>query len=232
MTGSPSDYQAQYLRGDPEALGRLYQALVLRARPVCWALAVRQCGIWINPDRVTQISHDAASRIVERYLRHEHYEIASFPTVIRLEVLHALTEGGHGNRPTRKMVMRAGSLSPSMEDPKIWDHDDPSGYLQDLLDDHERGRDIVLALVRGTTYRKAIVAVREIASRQWIYDHAIELRYVWKLTRRRRVVQADSSDDAGPGGGGRGKAAVQGVWPDVQRRRQRAAENVDLDRRG
>lgn len=232
------DIQARYHRGDRGALGELYQGFIDMARPVCWCLA-RQSSVAMDRERVEQLAHDSASRIIERYLRHDRYVIRSFAPVVRLEVLHAFTEGGDGDRPTWRFIHRAEALSPEIPAMVSARSDgDPSTYLQDLVDDHDRGQEIVLALVRGTTYRKAITAVTAVASRRWVYDHAVKLRYVWKLTRRRlRVAQDNGFDDAGCGHRSRGEEAVQGVQHPgtptyLQRSRRRAASRLLRDRGG
>lgn len=219
-------YQARYRRGDESALGLLYQAVVELARPICWSLA--RCSV--SRERVEQIAHDCATRLIERYLRHSDYQVRSFGAAIRLEVIHAMTEGGHGERPTRRYIERALALSPDIEARLAVKAGNPASYLRDLLDDHKRGADIVLAVVHATTYPKAIRAVREIASKQWIYDHAVKLRYVWKLTRRRR--EKNRSDDDRRRGSGRGEAAVQALRTDIQRRGAGAAPRIHHDRGG
>lgn len=224
------DVQARYHRGDPAALEQLYRGIIELAKPTCWCLA-RQSKVSIDRARVDQLSHDAASRIIERYLRHKRYRIKSFVPVVRLEVIHAFTEGGHGERPTRKYLQRAEALSPDLEAKVNARTDgDPATYLQDLLDDHPKGAEIVITLVHSTTYPKAIRAVDQIVPRQWIYDHAVKLRYVWKLTRRRH--EDERLYESRRGGGSRDEEAVQRVRADLQRRRERAAARLLRDRRG
>jgi hypothetical protein len=206
----------------------LYSGIVEAARPTCWMMAGRS-AIPIARDRLEQVCHDTATRIVERYLRHKRYMIRSFGAAIRLEVLHALTEGGHSSRPTRR-IQRAEELSDCVEAAVEVEPADPATYLQDLLDDG--GAEVVLALVRGSSYPRAIRSVSKLVSRLWIYSRAVKLRHVWVSTRRRRCGEENVSvPDARRGNGRGGKGAVQALRVNDERDGQRVAAGVLRDRR-
>jgi hypothetical protein len=83
-----------------------------------------------------------------------------------------------------KAIVSIDTVDPIVVDPiPIEDRRD---YVRDIYSEHDRGTDILLAIVHATSFRKAVLEVADIAGKPWCYDRATKLREVYRMTRRRR----------------------------------------------
>lgn len=169
--------QTHFHSGYPGSGTALYQAIV--------AVTLRMCSQRsIDDYRAADLAHDVATRVMERYQRNPRYTVKAWGALLRCELLHALT-GGRSPSSRKQQIARAASLTASMRCAEPEPKDDATAYLSDLLGAHVQGQEIIVDLVRARSYKAGILAVERIAGRRWCYDHAVKLRRVWELTRRR-----------------------------------------------
>jgi hypothetical protein len=174
--------QDQYLAGNKRMLSALYCEV---SRLVDSVLNKRA----LDEQERTDIAHDVASRLCARYLRPEGYRVQSFRRTIWLECKHRVTDGGHQERPgkqiEKKMLPIEAILDVEAKDRN--GHEDTTYSLQDILSDHAMGYQIVIDIYRSRSYREAMERVAVYATRRWMLDHCVRLKYVYKHTRRRHA---------------------------------------------
>ncbi len=188
------ELQDRYLSGDKHILSALYCEVRRMA-----ALMLRQIANGVNrdltDDEESEMSHDSASRLLSQYLKHPGYRVRNFRIRVRDECLYRLFDGGHQDRPGKKIEREMMPIE-SAEHVKSGNgngHEDTTFSFQDIMTEHPRGSQMIIDLFRARSYREAIQSIASYATRRWIFDHAVRLRYVYKHTRRRNAQRANQS---------------------------------------
>jgi signal transduction histidine kinase len=135
-------------------------------------------------ERRAEIAHEASARLIERYLRNPDYRVKGFTNMLRIEVRHVVTGGGHANRPkaiAERTMLPIEDVHCAERQPR----DDVQYYAEDIESEHPQGGRILRDIYRATTFRAAILALSEYVDRRWLYDHSVKLRTVYRMTRRK-----------------------------------------------
>jgi hypothetical protein len=123
------------------------------------------------------------SRVLSRY-RNPGYRVFSFSKVLNIEIVHELTNHkGPKAQFARAIVPLETEAVAPCEGPEKPDR--RPQYLFEILAS-PGGRAIIYELRWSRTYRSAIKRIDSLASRRWIYDHGVQLHYVWKSLRRKK----------------------------------------------
>lgn len=165
---------------DPKDLDKLY-TLAKEAARVYVISYTRSIGYRIHPDRVPEVCHDATTRMIEAHLKYP--DKAAMPIAERLwnEILYQIH-----NPTVARYEQRVGTLEDydpgiSIPEPEMTD---PMGYLREIVTDTGvQGRRIVFTLFSNKHYRTAIKAIACYTPRQWIYENAVKLHIIYKMTR-------------------------------------------------
>jgi len=139
----------------------------------------------------SDMAHDASSRLVARYLRPEGYYIKYFRKTTWRECQHQLFDGGHQDRPGKKVEREMLPIE-AAEEVKAGNgngHEETAYSFQDIVSDHPRGSDAIVDIYRSKSYREAMETVARYLSRRFMLDHAVRLKYIYRNTRRRRVTR-------------------------------------------
>lgn len=155
-----------------------------------------------SPEKIDSYSHDAASWIIERYMKNPCYHIKSFSEVMRRSCLDAMHErylnpsSGYRDRPktqahTAWVDLDRIQIASQVNDEVI--EDDPA--LIDGLFSYFR---------HFQWYRPAIKGLMPYLSRRWMFDHSKQLKQIFLESRngkdtnqrphRRRGKEAGSGD--------------------------------------
>jgi len=203
------EFQRRCLEGEGRALSGLYAELrymgdqILRGRP-----------------DAADLSHQAASRLVERYMRHPGgYRIRHFGYMVSREVAHALADGGNGHRATRECRLVEEPANTIIPDDEI----QPIDYVKDLQRTSV-GRRVLLDLWSSWGYQRAMLTIAEYVGRSWIYARAMQLHTVYRMMHCGKKSGARQSGRKGLAGD---KAAVQGIWAELQLRCEPNAHAVE-----
>jgi hypothetical protein len=135
--------------------------------------------------------HAIVSRVLSRY-RNPGYRVFSFAKVLNIEIVHELSK----NKGPKAGFLS--SIVPLQEEPAARGISHSEGdarpqYLSEILGSPS-GRDVVVKLRSSHTYRAAIRSIDGLVSRRWIYDHGVQLHYVY------RVMHAKEKPHGQPGG--------------------------------
>jgi hypothetical protein len=174
-------FQDKYIQGERGAMAGLYA----ECRHIADRLTRRYAATIKHrfpEEAIDQISHDATSRLLVRY-QSPGYFIRSFSSILFREVKHAATEGGRGNGNGSKKVKFNRSLLP-IEAARAQKIEKAEGMdpFESLLQ-HPRRLQIIVDIVRASTYRKAILQIGDYIDHEWMRARASELLYVYRMTR-------------------------------------------------
>jgi hypothetical protein len=174
------DFQSRYLLGERGALSGLYAECRLIVEALAKAYIARHECKDANLDDLVQV---ILSRVLSRY-RKPGYHIFSFSKVLNIEIVHELTN----HKGPKAQFAR--SIVPLTEDPAgraemAGAIDRRPQYLFEILS-FPAGRAIVYELRGARSYRAAIRRIDGLAPRRWIYDHGVQLLYVFKALRRKK----------------------------------------------
>jgi hypothetical protein len=183
-----ANLQEQYLSGNKRMLSALYCEVRRIAEDMLPKMAA---GVHreLEGEELVTMAHDAASRLVARYLRPEGYRVQFFCKTTWRECQYQLFDGGHQDRPGKKVEREMMPLE-AAEDMKSGNgngHEDTAYSFQDIVSDHPRGPDIIMDSYRSKSSREAIETIAQYISKRWLLDHAVRLKYVYKNTRRRHA---------------------------------------------
>ncbi len=196
------ELQRRYLEGEGRALTGLYAELRFMASRMLTGRA-----------EAAEVSHHAASRLIERYMRSPGvYRIRHFGCMVSREVAHALLYGGNGHREPRDERL---VFEPATE-PAADNAIHPVDYAKDLQRT-EIGRRALLDLWSSWGYQRAVLAIAEYAGRAWIYARAVQLHTVYRMMHRGEKIRARQPR---PRGVGRNETPVRGIRAELQLRRQ------------
>lgn len=207
------EFQRRYLDGDGRALTGLYAELRYMADQFLR-----------GNSEVRNLSHQAASRLVERYIKHPgEYQIRRFGRMVKCEVAHVLADGGNGHRAAREYQL----VEEPSDSVECDDALEPIDYATDLQRT-SIGRRALLDLWRTWNYQEAIITIAKYAGgkygtreerRQralsWIYSRAVQLHTVYRMMHRGKKVGARESGRRGVAGD---ETAVQGIRALIQLR--------------
>jgi len=141
----------------------------------------------LSEDRLRELSHQAAARLICRYRRRPDYRVVSFWKVVWHEARHAYYDGGHKDRGKQQVIRNQVALEAAYDVPAPGQVEDPApeDHRKDILADHPIGWMIERDLRTAKTYRQAIERIARYVGRRWIYDHAVQLRYVYRVWKVR-----------------------------------------------
>jgi hypothetical protein len=137
--------------------------------------------------RREDIAHEATSRLIERYLKKPGYHVRSFASMLRTEIRHVVTNGGHNNRPSAEIERTMGCIDDSIIADEREQQEDRRYFVEDIRSEHLEGERILLDLFRATTFRAAVLQLSTYVDKRWLYDRSVKLRTVYRMTRRRKV---------------------------------------------
>ncbi|MFA5377273.1 MAG: hypothetical protein WC455_16100 [Dehalococcoidia bacterium] len=170
------ELQARYLEGDQDALGGLY--LEIRSIARKWAAIILSAKhLPVSKQKLDIISHDAATKIILLYLKNSDYSIYSFYERVRLEVMKALF---HKNLRKDEQTEDIEALRIPYVARETRKHNDA---MQSVMTECPQGNRVVLDLAGSRWYKEAINKISAYVSRPWIYDHAVELHTLYRMTR-------------------------------------------------
>jgi hypothetical protein len=180
--------QELYLAGDKRMLSALYCEVRRMAD-----LMLRQMAIEVHREmiekEISDMTHDAASRLCARYLRPEGYRVRFFRKTMWRECQHQLFDGGHQDRPGKQMertmlpIEAAGEVKSGNGN----GHEETEYSFQDIVTDHPCGEQVIIDIFKAKSYREAIETIAEYVSKRWMLDHAVRLKFVYRNTRGGRV---------------------------------------------
>jgi hypothetical protein len=179
------NFQSRYLLGERGALSGLYAECRSITESLAKAYISRHECNDTNMDDTVQI---ILSRVLARY-RNPGYRIFSFAKVLNIEIVHELSNHkGPKAQFARSIVPLEVEVIAPCEGPEKLDR--RPQYLFEILT-IPAGRSIVYELRRARTYRAAIRRIDSMASRRWIYDHGVQLLYVFKALKRGKESRND-----------------------------------------
>jgi hypothetical protein len=163
---------------DAADIGPLYSELLVAGRTILFLYSEKK-GIRLRESRRQEVVHDAATRLLEMYLKYDDQK--SIPLLSRMykEVIFQLHN--------RKQIKydQCGGLYPTIP---VKQENEPGKdlalFVCDISQDCQvDGKRIVVDLYLARYYKWAILAIEKYTSRQWIREHAVELRTIYLLTR-------------------------------------------------
>lgn len=194
------ELQRRYLEGEGRALTGLYAEIRYLGSQM---LRGRADGI--------DIAHQAAARLVERYIRHPGtYRIRHFSYMVSREVAHVLADGGNGHRGTRECEL----LEEPSDALELDNALEPIDFAKDLQRTRT-GRRALLDLWSSWGYRRAVQTIAEYTGRAWIYARAVQLHTVYRMMHRGKK---SCAREPGRRSVARDKAAVPGIRALIQLR--------------
>lgn len=163
---------------DTADLSPLYSAL-LHAGGIILASYRAKKGIKLGSGRCQEVVHDAATRLLEMYLKYDDQESMPISNRLYLEVKFQL----HNKQQIK--VDQCSGLHPAIP---VKQGKEPGKdlalFVCDISQDCQvDGKRIVVDLYLARYYKWAILAIEKYTSRQWIREHAVELRTIYLLTR-------------------------------------------------
>lgn len=207
-------YQALYLIfNDSRALGELYKECVVIANARLGVYLKRK-HLQLQSYRFEEVAHQAATYLIEYYLRKPTYVVQHFATRLSQEILRTLhtrhgkdageykwerfqhiqlNEEDHLEIPA-PLVRKPSYFAPRKKQtidgiPQLitcYDREELVGnILTEIKEDHPQGARIIVDIYRASTYTDAIKAIAKYVRKQWIYDHALRLEHLFNMTRRR-----------------------------------------------
>ena len=185
--------QERYLRGDPRALTLLYSELRRMA-------AIILQGMKVSSDCIDQFSHDASSKVCEKYLKSPGWHIESSFRQYMIRACESAAQerelnpsGGHKERPITQA--RATQISIEINgnlhgDVKIADSLVATMPFTTYLyqDDGKIDDPYLIGILKGffvkfKRYSLAVKQLDEFVPRKFLFDHARQLHDLWLETR-------------------------------------------------
>lgn len=188
------ELQERYLAGDKRMLSGLY-CEVKRMSDMILKQIAKSVHRDLTEREAEEMSHDASSRLLSQYLKHPGYRVRNFRVRVRDECMFRLFDGGHQDRPSKKIEREMMPLE-AAEQVKSGNgngHEDISFSFQDIMTEHPMGAQIIIDLFKARSYREAVESIASYATKRWLYDHAVRLKYVYKHTRRKNAQRANQS---------------------------------------
>jgi hypothetical protein len=173
--------EARYLETRaPEDLQSLYNRLIPAGRTLLSPL-LGKLGIGFTVERRREIVHDAVTRLLEMYLKNPGQHSMPLASRLHLELVFQL----HNPKQVRT------DQTPELPETAGYYHQvngegrtPVSDYLLKIAADKRvKGKHIVYDLYRNKYYKRAILKIETYTPRQWIYEHAVELRTIFLMTR-------------------------------------------------
>lgn len=179
------DFQRRYFEGERGAISGLYAECRHITEALAKDYAYRHDSDISELDDLVQ---KVVSRVLTRY-RNPGYRVFSFSKVLNIEIVHELTNHkGPKAQFARSIVPLETEAVAPCEGPEKPDR--RPQYLFEILAS-PGGRAIIYELRGARSYRAAIKAVDGLASRRWIYDHSVQLHYVFKALKRGKEKRND-----------------------------------------
>jgi hypothetical protein len=176
------DFQDKYIEGQRGAMAGLYAECRHISELLVFAYA-KSHKVSFGPAQVDEYSHDAASRLLTRYTKYPGYFVRSFGHMLRQEVRNVLTEGG---RQTKRIRFRRDMVPLECAAGTEAGKQSPQPEPFNRLLDHKEGQQIILDIVKARSYRGAVLQVGGYVSHDWMRARAVELAYVYRMTRKRQ----------------------------------------------
>ncbi len=201
----------------------------------------RKYGLRFERERIMEMAHDAAAQFIAQYLKHSDYNVRCFSARIKRDVLNVMfgrarnkqdsfedgqlqwiepvgvsswQENYRKDKPIAKNNNRRGKWEaaiPSRESQK--ESFNPSTALDELVSDHPQGKKIAADLYRSRSYSTAVRRIAAYVGREWVYQHAEKMHFIFKTFRWR---PRESSRISGAGARG----VLQDVLPGKQTKRE------------
>ncbi len=173
--------QEMYMAGALGALQPLHEE--------CTAIAYRVVKteykhLYLSREKVEEIAHDAAARLIERYYKDPAFHVRRFAKSLSYSVKKEVLADPRSKQKFFEARVRFvnGAIT------KIPDGREKTVSCDDLAlelaESHEWGKKAVADLCRSRSYRQAIRRIAVYVGRQWIYDHSAALHGVYKTLHR------------------------------------------------
>ena len=179
--------QEIYKAGAPGALN----ALAIECEAIAVVLVLAQCRKYclrFEKERVEEFAHDAAAQFISQYLKHDDYNVRSFSARIRRDVLNVM----FGRKRNKQNAFEDRQLQldeshDTLTAPEGFRIDiNPSTALAELVADHPQGKKIAADLARSKSYSQAIRRIAVYVGREWIYEHAEKIQFVFRVFHWKR----------------------------------------------
>lgn len=167
-------------------------ALAIECEGIAFVIVKAQCrkyGLRFEREKLEEFSHDAAAQFIAQYLKHADYNVRNFPARIRRDVLNVM----FGRARNKQLAFEDGQIQMyarrSGKTLAIREHLETqinaATALDELVADHPQGKKIAADLYRSKTYSMAIRRIAVYVGREWIYEHAEKMHFVFKTFRWR-----------------------------------------------
>ncbi len=206
-------FQERYLQGERGALAGLYSELRFFTECSAWKY-YRDRHISIDRGRIDEIAHDAASRIIERYLKYDGYYVQRFHKVAKLAVLGLVT----GTRIDSTISLQDTNNTSKSEINTNWDRNDMGGNSYGF----EQRSVIDIALAQS--YKKALLSIAGYAPMWWISSRAERLHQIYRMTRGKKGSKGNNCRPRDMGGD---KETVPGTKQECELSGRMASKQVE-----
>jgi hypothetical protein len=136
-------------------------------------------------DKILEYTHDASTRLLERFIVDPTYRVKSFRGILWHEIQYQLF--GMNNKKIKeeqKLVSldETHNIIPAPVKDALEPLDDS---LQEILRNHPNGKKIIVFLKSSKSFTTAIRKIEKLASRKWIRDNSREIYHTFKVLHYR-----------------------------------------------
>jgi hypothetical protein len=162
---------------NPEDLEPVYRALIKAGRVLLSAYQKKK-GFRLGAVRAGEVVEDAATRLLEMYLKHDDQKSIPLSSRMHWEILYQL------HNPQRVRADQVATVDERHPANRRQDQTDQAGYIAAIVaDDRVDGKKIIVDLYRYKRYKPAILAIARYTRQEWIRQHAVELHTIWQTLR-------------------------------------------------
>lgn len=164
---------------DPEDLAPLYRGLVSAGRIILAAYQKKK-GFRLGSVRFGEVVEDAATRLLDMYLKHPDQGSIPLSTRMHSEIKYQL------HNPQRVRLDQQPTVEENQSYGRAGSNQDRSVYIDSIVADNRvDGKKIIVDLYRYKRYKLAILAIAKYTRQEWIRLHAVELHTIFMMTRRK-----------------------------------------------
>ena len=165
-------------------------ALAAECYCIAFILVKGQCkkyGLHFEGEKLQEFAHDAAAQFIAQYLKHADYNVQQFSGRILKDVQNVM----FGRARNKQDAFEDGQLQLDETHENLAAPEgfratiNPATALDELVATHEWGKKIAADLWRSKSYSQAIRRIAAYVGREWIYENAEKMRFVFKTFRWR-----------------------------------------------
>lgn len=171
------ELQAEYMiTRKSEVLSDLY----IEVRNIAKVLILLKIKDFKNKEEIEDLSHLAATRFLENYLKKDTWFCKYFAKRINFEVIFVLY-------PRSRKADSHIELNEELEyEEPVEETENINFVLEDIKDDTEYWKEIFLSCNKARSYKDFITSINKYVTKQWIYDHAKRLYKFYYTTRKEK----------------------------------------------